>query len=104
MSERLKRHWSYSEGRAGATSLEPIAIYQLEEEPRQQGRRTKKPPKWRARVLTEVGVTAFDRSFRTTEAAQRYCENHVGEWRVIRRYEVDLDGNPLRRETLGAAA
>jgi hypothetical protein len=67
------------DGRFEGFSVEPMAIYRIQEIP--QGRR--KMPHYVAAVLTEVGVVDMARGhFRTLQAAQRYCQKDVDKWRA----------------------
>jgi hypothetical protein len=80
-----KRRWEYSnrqvrpgttERRATAYSIEPIAIYAVDEQMNKRGRST-----FHASLLSEVGWHSFNRSFWTIEEAQSFCESNVDQWR-----------------------
>jgi hypothetical protein len=68
--------WRYGTGKTTTVSREPIAIYTIDEI--QRGRR----PRFRIDLLTDVGHNGIGpASFKTMEAAQDYCEQHLAAWR-----------------------
>jgi hypothetical protein len=80
-----RRRWEYgdrpvhsgtTERRATAYSIEPVAIYAVDEQMKKRGRST-----FHAALLSEVGWHSFNQSFRTLEDAQSFCESNVDKWR-----------------------
>jgi hypothetical protein len=73
-----RRRWEYSttERRATAYSIEPVAIYVIDEQMNKRGRST-----FRTALLSEIGWHSFRQSFVTMEDAQSFCESHVDQWR-----------------------
>jgi hypothetical protein len=65
-----------TERRAMAYSIEPIAIYAVDEQMNKRGRST-----FHASLLSEVGWHSCDRSFWTMEEAQSVCQSNVDQWR-----------------------